>query len=209
MRFFLPSSQHVFTRVCNLMPDQAHIVAEHLQLDGPGDRKLRLTVASKLKMSEDAVNEILRYVSAVRDYNRLSDIDKDSLSQELEFLCKEFDIKVNNPKRAEQVFYILLLSGMSDIDKKKERVVRGLGNELNDISSMVDLRPVFDTERESIKSWVIGVTLRFNYYTPTGDEGSLIIELNEKSLAKLKSEVEIIERKHLRISDLATEKALI
>lgn len=98
-----------------------------------------------------------------------------------------------------------------ELMQKSERLLRDVGNEIEDIKFVCDLRPVFDIPRENVEGLVLVTTLRLIYQCQTGERQSVEIAFSEDELESLSTKLKQAQKKLSVIknmrSTLATNQA--
>jgi hypothetical protein len=90
-----------------------------------------------------------------------------------------------------------LLSGKPQAERlrKKERLSHGIVKTLVGVDGYCDLRPVFDADRKEIVDQVRVVLARLQLEDETGDEETVVLQLNDESLKKLDEFLVVTKRK--------------
>lgn len=76
------------------------------------------------------------------------------------------------------------------IMQKAERLLRDVGNELQSVKFVCDLRPVFDDAREHVEAFVTIANMRLLYVSQDGERRACEMALTEGELAHLKQHVD-------------------
>jgi len=120
-------------------------------------------------------------------------LDESSVVDELARVFPKLADRLN--ERREALVALLGDKPQAERLRKKERLSRGVVKTLVDIDGYCDLRPVFDAERKEIVDEVRVVLVRMRVEDELGDEESLVLQLNDESIAKLEEFLEVTKRK--------------
>lgn len=208
MRFFLPRARHVFERLCSLQPVQAEQLALFLRQRKSGSKPPFSSLAASLRCSEDGAYELSDYVLAI-----LSVVDPqinlETIRHELDCAKKDFSLNIDPAQGTEALRVILPVSNELVRERKRLRIEAGFSNKLENFRSLVELRPVFDLQRTTIETWVIGCVLSLGYETPSEDSKTLVLDLDDEDIAGLTKELETITRKKSELRRKVTEVKLL
>lgn len=211
MRFFLPSAQSVLQRLCGLSPAQADMLCRSLRAEvseaaTPAGLE---ELAAQIGLSPDSAQELVQYARFLGRYHLKEEISVGSVAAALAKVAGEYGLQVKDPASAAQVV-VKVLAKAKDLvaDSKAQVVESGLGNELDDFSTLVELRPVFDVTRERIKAWVLGITAQLSYTTPAGEEQSVFLALSEQDLDCFAEAVATARKKMEKLKAAAAERGL-
>jgi hypothetical protein len=211
MRFFLPNAQNVFQRLVGLKLEQGTALVEILDDESGNLEKVR-KVASTLLLPEDTAEELLQYAKFLRRYHEDDPCDVSNVQKELELISIEYDLKLPNSKDA-ATFLCKILEGKSpaaQLRSKKKKIQRGIGCSLDEASSLVSVRPVFDKGRKKIETWVIASTIKLEFTTEDDGNDAVVLDLDEEGVKKLKEMIDQLLQKKIALeSSLASERISI
>jgi len=91
------------------------------------------------------------------------------------------------------------------IVQKAERLLRDVGNELQSIKFVCDLRPVFDDDRKNIEAFVAVANMRLLYVSQDGERRACEMALTEDELTHFKEHVDrALDKMHVLNETRAT-----
>ncbi|HKZ39774.1 MAG TPA: hypothetical protein VJ044_02365 [Candidatus Hodarchaeales archaeon] len=208
MRFFLPRAKEVLKRLCLLTEQQGTLLVHYI--DSPSaQRPPKKQIADQLGLSEDAFLDVLEYAKAIRSFNESDLTNHAILGQEIDRINKDFGLTLKLDHAIKLLSLMIPQSSKQKQERKRRRIQGGMGNKLEGVGSLVDLRPVFTVDRTSIESWVIGTTLRIEYETPEGEEQVLLLEIDDTSLEELNEALKVVRNKKDEVVKSAEAAKLI
>lgn len=140
--------------------------------------------------SANLVVQIARFLGRQKRQCKLNEND---VVDQLVTACPDIADTLNN--RREVLVALVSQKPNVDVLRKKDRLSRGIVKTLVDINGYCDVRPVFDADRQRIVDQVRVVVVRLQLEDEVGDEESVVLQLNDDSIAKLEEFLATTKRK--------------
>lgn len=162
-------------------------------------------VADVFDIPLDKAFEFVMLVEFLSQQKEISNTTDEDFISELKNLDKKRLDRLSDPSHQTVVTALFGPKPIAELAKKKEKLKTGLLKTLSKIEGTCELRPVFNLERSHIVDTVVTVTARMSFSDDQEEKDSLTIQLNDKSLKKLKEFLEITEKKMQIMKEEITE----
>lgn len=147
--------------------------------------------------------QALRIVEARLNVNSSGLPTRDEFGTFLVNLIKgygETDASAIEDRSVDAIFYLLINNdGLLKL-RKKETVRQGFIDEAIEFNSIVDVRPVFDSERSTLVEYVIAAQLQIGLRSHNPIASPILVQIDKNGLQSLKLCIEQIEKKIALIS---------
>lgn len=193
--------EELFSKLAELVNDEFNFLKSEVAGESAFDRTTdRLeTIAEKVSFDTDELRDLLTALSYI--YRRLRDAEteqSETRSVVLEFLRGFKDPKWTDEQRekiAARLAELLAPNENAEAYDKSQRLKKGFLDNAVSFATFVDLRPDFNKDKSVIKQFVPVVQLKVFTDSEKPGQKSLVFQLDKAALAKLKKELDDLDKK--------------
>jgi len=189
-----------------LSSDQLAVVAEFVEQKGfSSDFHDTLDLAQRLGISHEGTLDVLRYVGFLDNQRQQFSLSTDDIIDEFQLYAQRRspgELETRLREREPLLRRLFSAHPVSELRAKIQEVSTAIVPMGVSFTSLCDLRPVFNDERDKIVEYAVAALIRIDTRSSGGEDSNLIFQLDLMGLESLEAAVAQLRKKWSAISSL-------
>jgi hypothetical protein len=200
-RFFLyDEGDPTIDDFLKLSPEQVLTFADHVDLHGfEGTTEELLSLARKLELSYEKTTDLMQFAGYLQNERARLKLGVEGLVEEFEIYLerRKIDIPLTSKLRSlsEPLKKLFADRPQIALRTKAATVTAGVMPQASDFWSIVDLRPIFNEERDTILEYATVALVRILLRTETREDSTVVFQIDPQGVSRLEQFLDRLKRK--------------